>query len=170
MGYHFLLQGFFPTQNWTCVSCVSCIGRWILNHWCHLGSSFIGEIFNSIFHFYKVSCRFYVSPFIRLSSFPIMLYWKISSWTLVEFVEWFFCFSVLMIKSLKKKTMMLIEWIMLTNFSVLMSTWSWYIILFIYCNISFASLLRIFTCHCLWRILVCSYFSLWYLDLFLVLE
>ena len=81
---------------------VSCIGRWILNHWCHLGSSFIGEIFNSIFHFYKVSCRFYVSPFIRLSSFPIMLYWKISSWTLVEFVEWFFCFSVLMIKSLKK--------------------------------------------------------------------
>ena len=30
VGCHFLLQGFFPTRNWTCISC---IGRWILYHW-----------------------------------------------------------------------------------------------------------------------------------------
>ena len=26
--------------DWTCASCVSCIGRWILYHWCHLGIPF----------------------------------------------------------------------------------------------------------------------------------
>ena len=30
MGCHFLLQGIFLTQDWTQVSCISCIGRWIL--------------------------------------------------------------------------------------------------------------------------------------------
>ena len=29
---HFLLQGIVPTQDWTCISCISCIGRWILYH------------------------------------------------------------------------------------------------------------------------------------------
>ena len=33
-----LLQGIFPTQDWTCVSCVFCIGRQILYHRRHLGS------------------------------------------------------------------------------------------------------------------------------------
>ena len=32
---HALLQGIFPTRDWTHVSC---IGRWILYHKCHLGS------------------------------------------------------------------------------------------------------------------------------------
>ena len=27
-----------PPQDWTCVSYVSCIGRWVLYHYCHLGS------------------------------------------------------------------------------------------------------------------------------------
>ena len=30
---HFLLQGIFPIRDQTCVSCVSCIGRWVLYHW-----------------------------------------------------------------------------------------------------------------------------------------
>ena len=30
---HFLLQGIFPTQGWSHVSCVSCVGRWILYCW-----------------------------------------------------------------------------------------------------------------------------------------
>ena len=30
MGCHFLLQGIFPTRDWTQVSCISCIGKWIL--------------------------------------------------------------------------------------------------------------------------------------------
>ena len=25
-------------RDWTCVSCISCIGRWSLYRWCHLGS------------------------------------------------------------------------------------------------------------------------------------
>ena len=27
-----------PPQDWTCVSYVSCISRWVLYHYCHLGS------------------------------------------------------------------------------------------------------------------------------------
>ena len=30
-GCHFLLQGIFPTGDRTHVSCISCIGRWILS-------------------------------------------------------------------------------------------------------------------------------------------
>ena len=35
VGCHFLLQGnlSFPTQDWTCLSCVSCFGGQILYHW-----------------------------------------------------------------------------------------------------------------------------------------
>ena len=29
---HFLLQGIFRPRDWTCVSCISCIARWILYH------------------------------------------------------------------------------------------------------------------------------------------
>ena len=29
---HFLLQAIFPTQESTCISCISCISRWILYH------------------------------------------------------------------------------------------------------------------------------------------
>ena len=39
LGCHFLLQGIFPTRDRTCVSCASFIGRRILYHQCHLGSS-----------------------------------------------------------------------------------------------------------------------------------
>ena len=31
-------RGSFHTRDWTHIPCVSCIGRWILYHWCHLGS------------------------------------------------------------------------------------------------------------------------------------
>ena len=31
-GCHFLLHGIFPHRDWTCVSCLSCIGRQILYH------------------------------------------------------------------------------------------------------------------------------------------
>ena len=33
VGCHFLLQGISLTRDSTRISCVSCIGRWILNHW-----------------------------------------------------------------------------------------------------------------------------------------
>ena len=33
VGCRFLLQGIFPPMDWTHVSCVSCIGTWILHHW-----------------------------------------------------------------------------------------------------------------------------------------
>ena len=36
VGCHALLQGIFPTQRWTHISYVSCIGRWVLYHLCHL--------------------------------------------------------------------------------------------------------------------------------------
>ena len=32
-GCHFVLQGIFLTRDWTHISCVSCIGRWILYHY-----------------------------------------------------------------------------------------------------------------------------------------
>ena len=32
VGCHFLLLGIFPTQGSTHISCISCIGRWILYH------------------------------------------------------------------------------------------------------------------------------------------
>jgi len=33
VGCHFLLHGIFPTQDQTCISCGSCIGRWVVYHW-----------------------------------------------------------------------------------------------------------------------------------------
>ena len=38
-GLSFLLQGIFPTQNGTCVSFISCIGRQVLYQLSHQGSS-----------------------------------------------------------------------------------------------------------------------------------
>ena len=38
VGCHFLLQGVFPAQRSNHISYVSCIGRQVLYHWCHLGS------------------------------------------------------------------------------------------------------------------------------------
>ena len=35
VGCPALLQGIFQIRDWTCVSCT---GRWVLYHWCHLGS------------------------------------------------------------------------------------------------------------------------------------
>ena len=33
VGCHSLLQGTSHSGGWTCISCVSCFGRWILYHW-----------------------------------------------------------------------------------------------------------------------------------------
>ena len=38
VGFHALLQGIFPTLGLTHISYISCIGRWVLYPWCHLGS------------------------------------------------------------------------------------------------------------------------------------
>ena len=38
-GCHFLLQGTFLAQGWTCVSHASCSGRRVPYHQCHLGST-----------------------------------------------------------------------------------------------------------------------------------
>ena len=35
---HALLQGIFQPRNWTCITCVSCIGKQVLYHWHHPGS------------------------------------------------------------------------------------------------------------------------------------
>ena len=35
---HALLHGIFSTRDWTCISYISCIGRWVLYHQRHLGS------------------------------------------------------------------------------------------------------------------------------------
>ena len=37
-------------RDWTCVSCISCISKWILYHWCHLGSpiTYIQECLNTM--------------------------------------------------------------------------------------------------------------------------
>ena len=37
VGCHFLLQGLFRPRDRTHISCVSCIGRRVLHHSCHLG-------------------------------------------------------------------------------------------------------------------------------------
>ena len=47
VGCHFLLQGIFPTQDWTCISSVSCTSRRILYH---LGSTFNIRIVNKIIY------------------------------------------------------------------------------------------------------------------------
>ena len=36
--WHFLLQGIFTIQDQILISCISCIGRWVLYHYHHLGS------------------------------------------------------------------------------------------------------------------------------------
>ena len=46
---HLLLQGAFPTQDLTCVSCISCTGRRILYHQCHLES----QVFPFFFFFHQ---------------------------------------------------------------------------------------------------------------------
>ena len=38
VGCHFLLWGIPLTRDLNCVSFISCIGRWVLYHECHLGS------------------------------------------------------------------------------------------------------------------------------------
>ena len=38
-------RGSSPPKGWTHVSCISCIGRWIRYHYCHLGSP--GEFFTN---------------------------------------------------------------------------------------------------------------------------
>ena len=38
VGGHFLFRGFPRPRDGTHVSCISCMGRWILYHWLHLGS------------------------------------------------------------------------------------------------------------------------------------
>ena len=38
MGCHALLQKVFLTQGSNPISCISCNGRRVLYHWCHLGS------------------------------------------------------------------------------------------------------------------------------------
>ena len=40
VGCHVLLQGIFRPMDQTLVSYVSCIGRWVLFHWCHLGDPY----------------------------------------------------------------------------------------------------------------------------------
>ena len=35
---HFLLQGIFPTRDWTSISYIPCIGRYVPYHLCHLGT------------------------------------------------------------------------------------------------------------------------------------
>ena len=37
-GLHFLLQGIFPPRDRTLISCIFCIGRWILYQLSHWGS------------------------------------------------------------------------------------------------------------------------------------
>ena len=44
VGCDTLLQQIFPTQGCSCVSYVSCTGRWVLYHQCHLRSPDIGLI------------------------------------------------------------------------------------------------------------------------------
>ena len=39
VGHHVLLQGIFPPRDWTQVSYVFCISRWVLCHYCCLGRS-----------------------------------------------------------------------------------------------------------------------------------
>ena len=38
VGCHFLFQGIFPTQGLSRLSYISCNGRWVLYHECHLGN------------------------------------------------------------------------------------------------------------------------------------
>ena len=45
VGCHTLLPGIFPTQDWTCVSYISCIGRCVLYHQYHLGKAYSRSIF-----------------------------------------------------------------------------------------------------------------------------
>ena len=47
VGCHVLLQGIFPIQRSTGVSYASCIGRWVLHHWCHLGSPLYWALLNA---------------------------------------------------------------------------------------------------------------------------
>ena len=39
VGHHALLQGIFQPRDWTQVSYVFCISRWVLCHYCRLGGS-----------------------------------------------------------------------------------------------------------------------------------
>ena len=36
VGCYFLLWGSSWPRDWTCIYCISCIGRWMLQHWAHI--------------------------------------------------------------------------------------------------------------------------------------
>ena len=49
MGCHFSSsRGSSPSRDLTCVSCISCIGRWILYHLLHLGSQEIKTLYETV--------------------------------------------------------------------------------------------------------------------------
>ena len=47
VGCHSLFQGIFPTQGRTCVSYISCIGRWVLYHFANKGPYSQGYVLSS---------------------------------------------------------------------------------------------------------------------------
>ena len=44
-GCHFLLRGIFRTQRLNRISCISCISRWVLDHWATKEANFFTWIF-----------------------------------------------------------------------------------------------------------------------------
>ena len=55
VGCHFLLQGIFPTRDRTRFSFVSCIGRWILQHWATREAHILGNRMDKRQPDYKMS-------------------------------------------------------------------------------------------------------------------
>ena len=64
VGCH-ALQGIFPTQGSNPVSYVSCIGRRVLYHWCHLGNP-------------SVCIHVFNSPYFQVTTHPPTLYSSIN--------------------------------------------------------------------------------------------
>ena len=59
-----LLQGIFQPRNWTCIACVSCIGKQVLYHWHHLGSL-------TYFHILNQKEKKGIDPFFQIQSLKL---------------------------------------------------------------------------------------------------
>ena len=63
VGWHALRQGIFLTGDQTCISYTSCIDRWVLYHWCHLGSPRLALLISNS----KQSSDYFTSTSVSLS-------------------------------------------------------------------------------------------------------
>ena len=86
VGCHFLLWGSSRPRNWTCISCISCIDRWIVYHWATLVTYFIHRI-SSVYMSIPISPLIPYPPFLPWCPYISFVLYICVSDGLYQFVQ-----------------------------------------------------------------------------------